>query len=318
MRRLFLLLLAACFAFPLAARAQACPPPRPALDFMQLKAQARDRGMLWRLEKAGRVSWLYGTLHANRAEWAVPGPVVTQALQGSDTLAVELDLTDASVLQALLLGSMDPVRVARVLDPARTDRILRQSLKSCVPGALLQPLRPLLQVTTLAISEAAREGFYAELGVDLMLVSMARAAGKPVRSLETVQQQLDALTPASEQDERELVDKALQDIEAGRAGPQLQGLARVWAEGDEAALANYPAWCDCTQTPAERRLLARINDERNPAIADKIAAMHESGERVFAAVGMLHMAGGRPLPQLLREHGFSVERVRFQSSSTRQ
>jgi uncharacterized protein YbaP (TraB family) len=314
MRR-FLLLLAAWLALPLAAQAQACPPPRPALDLVQMKAQARDRGMLWRLEKGGRVSWLYGTLHANRAEWAIPGPVVTQALQGSDTLAVELDMTDASVLQALLRGSTDPARVARVLDPGRTDRILRQSLKSCVPGALLHPLKPLLQVTTLAISEAAREGFYAELGVDLMLVSMARAAGKPVQSLETAEQQLAALTPASEEEERELVDKALQDIEAGRAGPQLQGLARVWAEGDEAALASYPAWCECARTPAERRLLTRINDERNPAIADKIAAMHQGGERVFAAVGLLHMAGGRPLPQLMRERGFSVERVRLQPGS---
>lgn len=284
---------------------------------MQLKAQARDRGMLWRLEKSGRVSWLYGTLHANRAEWAIPGPVVTQALQGSDTLAVELDLTDASVLQALLLGSMDPARAMRVLDHGRTDRILRQSLKSCVPGALLQPLLPLLQVTTLAISEAAREGFHAELGVDLTLIGMARAAGKPVQSLETAQQQLAALMPASEQDERELVDKALQDIEAGRAGAQLQRLARVWAEGDEAALANYPAWCECAQTPAERRLQTRINDERNPAIADRIAAVHEGGLRVFAAVGVLHMVGGRALPQLLRERGFSVERVRFQPSPSR-
>ena len=58
-------------------------------------------------------------------------------------------------------------------------------------------------------------------------------------------------------------------------------------------------------------MLARLNDARNPAMAERIAALHGEGRRVFAAVGALHMTGAQGLPRLLRERGFTVERVVF-------
>jgi uncharacterized protein len=46
-------------------------------------------------------------------------------------------------------------------------------------------------------------------------------------------------------------------------------------------------------------------------LADSIAALHRGGERVFAAVGALHMFGPQGLPALLAARGFEVERVAF-------
>ena len=40
----------------------------------EAQRHARDRGFLWKLEKDGRTSWLYGTVHVARLEWAFPGP----------------------------------------------------------------------------------------------------------------------------------------------------------------------------------------------------------------------------------------------------
>jgi hypothetical protein len=88
-------------------------------------------------------------------------------------------------------------------------------------------------------------------------------------------------------------------------------LVAAWERGDLEALEDYPRWCECAHDEAERALLRRLNDERNPHLARGIAELHLRGRRVFAAVGALHMTGPQALPRLLQAQGFSVERVAF-------
>ena len=68
----------------MAARAQADCPPTPQMPTAEqvqtLLREARDHGMLWRLERDGRVGWLYGTLHVGRQAWSAPGPRLLAAL----------------------------------------------------------------------------------------------------------------------------------------------------------------------------------------------------------------------------------------------
>lgn len=319
---LLLLALASLFT-PRDAAAQAapasCPAAAPVLDgprLAQLKVRARDRGLLWKIEKDGRASWLYGTIHVARADWVVPGPTIAQALLASDVVAVELDLMDPAEL-AVLLRPADPAATARVLDAARSERIQRLATRGCLPPALLQQQRPLLQAVSLYIAEGRREGLYAEFAVDAVVIGMAHAAGKRLVALEKADQQMAVLAPASEDDERELVDKTLKGMESGEGRRQLRLLAEMWSTGDESALGDYALWCDCMETPAERRFLARLNDERNPAMADKLAALHAQGGSVFAAVGYLHMTGPQSLLQLMRARGFTVQRVNFPTTPAR-
>ena len=77
-------------------------------------------------------------------------------------------------------------------------------------------------------------------------------------------------------------------------------------------LAQYERWCECVQGDTDRKLLLRLLDERNPALAEGIYALHREGRKVLAGVGALHMVGAQGLPALLRARGFTVERVAFQ------
>ena len=52
-------------------------------------------------------------------------------------------------------------------------------------------------------------------------------------------------------------------------------------------------------------------DDRNPALAERIDALHMGGKSVFAAVGSLHMVGKLGLPLLMAQRGYQVERVEF-------
>jgi len=296
------------------AAGPACPPSAEARLTPQVLEQARrrpvDRGYLWRIEKDGRTSWLYGTLHLGRADWVVPGPHIAQALRRSDAVALELDPLDTEAMQPLFAPG-DPVRRAEVVTPARVERLNRQWAAACAreTGDPHLRLQPILQTTALAGYVARRDGLYTDFAIDTVLAGYARRAKLPLVALESVQAQLALFTADSAREEIEQVDDALDELENGKLRQRMLALADMWSRGDLPRLADYERWCDCMQTPAERAMMKRLLDERNPHLADGVAALHEGGQRVFAAVGALHMVGPQGLVALLRQRGFTVTRV---------
>lgn len=294
------------------AQAPDCPPPAPSPDAVSMEEQvrqSRDRGLLWQVEKDGRTSWLYGTVHVSRIDWLMPGPRVRAALAGSDVVALELDPADPE-LQRLLTSATDAARGERVLAGLQP-RMARLAARTCVPPQLLAGMPPLLQLMTVSLFEGRRDGLHPELAVDSVLWGMAQGLGKRFVALETPARQFAALTPESEADERALVVQGLQDLESGEDRTLILRLLRAWSEGDEATLASYAQWCKCLETPEEQRFFRRVNDERNDALADRLAALHAGGQRFFAGVGALHMTGPKALTTLLRARGFQVRRIVF-------
>lgn len=290
--------------------ADPCPPPAPtptAAQLAQAQRNATDRGLLWRIEKNGRTSWLYGTLHVARLDWLPPGPELRHALQGSDLLALELNPLDTAALQPLAEAG-DPARNARVLTPARRTRLAEATARACLPPNALVRLRPALRAATLVSISGRDQGLYPDFGIDLALATLAKQSGKPVRALETAELQLALLAGRNAAEEGGLFDRYLDALEAPHASAVLGRLARAWADGDEATLASYPDWCNCLDHPDDRALMREML-ARNSPMADQIAALHNNGQRVLAAVGALHMVGIDALPDLLRARGFNVVRV---------
>lgn len=301
LRTLFAFLVVS-LAGPVAA---ACPPPAVAPDEARLAAAARtDRGPLWRLERDGRVSWLYGTLHVGRPEWAAPGPAVRAALAASDVLALEIDTSDPAVG----LGLVTPGTAAAPLPAPLRERLARQVRAACLPDDALAALPPALQVTVLALLESRWAGLDTAYAQETVLSQLARAAGRPVVGLETVAQQMRALVPDDAGAAERLIDSTLTQLESGSGRAIVERMARAWEQGDLRTLEDYERWCDCARTEDERAALRALNDDRNPGLADGIEALHAKGQRVFAAVGALHMAGPKALPKLLAARGFRVQR----------
>lgn len=294
--------------------ATTCPPDTaaPSREQMQQdRQQARDRGLLWRLDKDGRTSYLYGTLHVGKAAWVHPGPRLREALAAVDTLALELDPTDPAVQQGVLRAMLVP---SRPLPGALRQRMVAQRDAACLPGAAFDRMHPVMQVMTLSMSVARRAGLDVAYGSEPWLAARAKAAGLQVVSLETVERQMQALMPPDKGgQEADLVASALSQLEANRMGPVLRRMVQAWEAGDLPAFESYADWCECVATPAEVELYQRINDERNPDMATAIDALHTRGQRVFAAVGALHMTGVAGLPKLLTQRGYRVQRVTMTS-----
>lgn len=304
-------LLALLFAFTGPARAQytLCPPAaKPPTEEQQALGQreARDRGMLWRATKDGRTSWLYGTIHVGRLAWTFPGPTVRDALGRSDTLALELDPQDPAVMAKMQrYMARDP---KLTLTPSLDRRLRAQLQKACMPPALVDQMAPEMLGATLTVTAARREGFDALYGIDFSLGQVARALGKPVQSLETVETQLGELISDNEDDLRANVGQMLDDLEQGKVIPQLLRLARAWEAGRDDELANYTEWCRCADTPRDKARLRRLIEGRNAGLADSIDRLHAGGQSVFAAMGGLHLVGPEGLPALMARRGYTVIR----------
>jgi uncharacterized protein YbaP (TraB family) len=294
----------------MAAEADVCPPVAAAPTEQQMKeavAAAQDHGMLWRISKDGHSSYLYGTLHIGKLAWAFPGPRVMAALHEVDAMALELDPSDPSIRQVLTEGSQSNL----ALPPALAQRLARQFKLACVDVGLFAKVHPVMQVVTLSVLAARTEGLDAGWGQEMVLAEVAHALKRPITSLETPQSQLKALIPDDPQEARMVVDDALSQLENKSAPATMRRLADSWAQGKLDDLASYERWCECADSPTERVFMRRLLDDRNPYLADGIDALHRQGQRVFAAVGALHMAGDSGLPQLLGKRGYTVERISF-------
>ena len=180
---------------PAEARAPAeCPPVAASLTPERVQegiANARDHGFLWRITKGGHSSYLYGTVHVARLEWMFPGPTVLDALDGADTIALELDVLDQDIQRRLQAAMIAPRGFA--LPEALSQRLQRRVAAECLAPDALARMGPELQVASLAVLAARRDGLDPGYSVDLMLSIIGHGRKKSMISLETPEAQMQAL-----------------------------------------------------------------------------------------------------------------------------
>jgi uncharacterized protein YbaP (TraB family) len=266
---------------------------------------------LWRISKDGRTSFLYGTLHVGKPDWTFPGPKVSQALQATDTVALELDDMDMDVQQRMAKG-MGELRKS-ALPESLVKRMRQQADAACVPYSSISGLSPELQIEMLTLMVGRWEGLDASYAIDAVLAGLGHGANKNMVSLETPELQLSLLQMRTPQETVSFVQIGLEELETGRGRTLLKRIARLWANSDYDEMSHFNEWCDCLNTKIERDMMVRTLDERNPNLADRIDALHASGKHVFAAVGSLHMFGPIGLPVLMEKRGYRVERVDFKA-----
>lgn len=305
-----LVLVAVAGGHAVAAPAQGCPPVARLTPevFQAAAAQAGDRGLLWRITRDGRSSYLYGTLHVGKAQWLAPGPQIRQALRETDTLALELDPLDPALQadMAAALASRPPVPLA----PELLARLKKLWAAECLPPEAMDRMPVEMQLATLTMASGRRDGFDVSYGSEIVLAAFAHNAGRPVVSLETAALQIKALLAQDDAEAQALVREGLDDLEDANVLAVLLKTARVWETANLDELERYAQWCACLRNDLERKMMKRLLDDRNPGLARRIDELHAANGKVFAAVGSLHMIGPQGLPALLAARGYVVERLR--------
>ena len=288
-----------------------CPPAPAELtpaDLQQLATQASDRGFLWKISKGGHDSWLYGTMHIAKLDWIMPGPKVMRALQRSDVIALELDVTDPATIEKL--QNLYRRGAGRIPDSLRP-RVKAQLERVCMPQAMMSEMNPALLIMTVQLLAGRDVGLEAAYGIDSVLAGFGHGTNKTVVSLETPESQMASIMEPDGSVKAEELDEALRQLEQRKTAPLLARTADIWARSDLAEMNRYASWCECMETPVQRDEMKRVLDDRNGPLADSIDALHRQGKSVFGAVGALHMIGDNGLPALLAAKGYTVARVDF-------
>ena len=285
-----------------------------------LKSENARKHILWKVSDSNSSVYLFGSVHFADSSFYPLDSEITVAFEHSDELGVELDMGDTSVVQKIV-----ELTAQRGLLPEgeSLDRILPADVQSSldslcmawyIPLGTFNRYKPWAAAMTLSSVAIARKGFLPEYGIDVYFLRAASERGMPVLSLETVEEQVDALTGEGVIDSLSIyyVKSTLRDMLL--LDSCITMMMRAWKNGDVAMfrdaleLESQPE--NAMDSLLSEKLNERVYTSRNRKMAKKVEGLLASDRKVFIVVGAAHLAGkDENVIDLLRAKGFTVEQL---------
>jgi len=271
------------------------------------EAITQSRPALWVVRDADSTIYLFGTVHLLRPGHDWMTPEVTEAFNASQILWLELeDPTDQAAAAPLIMqhGLSPATPLSSRLSAEEFAELDRAAQTIGLSGQAMDPMRPWLASISLSMAPLVQAGFDPAAGVDVMLRTYALEADKPIRGLETMEQQLMFFANLSPEDELDFLRSSLDVFEEGAA--MLDQMSAAWAAGDPDALYNLGGGEMKAEYP---NIYDVILTRRNADWVDQIQQELAGSGTVFMAVGALHLAGPDSVQAQLAAEGVSSERV---------
>lgn len=273
-----------------------------------LAAQAQpEKRFLWEVASMTNRVYLFGTVHAGKADWYPLPSVVEQALTDSGVLVVEADITDVNAMAKAAPSTtyVPPDSLEKHVPPADYERFRKQLPKYRLPEQQITQLKPFMAVSLLVFGEWARLGYLPQHGVDAYLIKKAKAENKPIVEIEGVEAQIRLMDSLTEAETLKLFDGTLRALESGLTGEQITGMVNAWQAGDPSLMLEIARRYN-DQVPGAKEFEEKFIWARHEDMARKIEGYLTSKNRHFVAVGALHLAGERGLVEILRRRGYIV------------
>jgi len=261
----------------------------------------------WRVERDGvPPNFVLGTMHVTDPEVTALSPEITQAFEGSQALAVELTMDAAT--QETLAGAMmtsDLGWMDRRLDARQRELLSDVAGQYQIDIAQLGLLEPWAVAAMFSFppSEVQRQ-MDGEQPLDMRLMDRAEAAGKKLIALERVEEQLNAFTAYSEQEQIQMLTETLESV--AKIESEFERLKEAYLDGD---LAGVSAIADEGFAALDPALAAQIEkrlvDDRNRNMADRLEPLLNQGG-LFVAIGALHLPGEGGVLNLLAQRGYRI------------
>lgn len=256
-----------------------------------------------------------GTIHVANKDLYPLDKTFSHAIQDSDLLAVELDVSaiDASRLLD------DVAERAQLPEGQSLFELLPSSLYFDLDAALYRyrihlvdkddraPWFFLWILQGLSLVDSVHS---AEHGLDLHFIEEARRLGMPLHALETIDLQLEAFSSFSLPIQIELLQQALET--SSSSDETLQKLIDLWENGDAGGLERFFTEGSGAppSAPAAEAFTRNLLDERNLKMADQLEQRLLDGQKVFVAVGALHLtAGEHGLVDIFARRGYSLRQM---------
>lgn len=297
------LLLAAGFAsLPAAPAQQTAPAPE-------------RQGSVWKVSDADSTVYLAGSVHLLREEDHPIAATYDEAYADSAEVVFEVDMAEMlspdgmAKMQALGTYPADD-SLDRHLKPETIEQI-RQYLATHPSGAAYLPglprLRPGMIFLSISSLEAMRLKARPDLGLEIIYHQRATADGKPTRGLETLEYQMGLFNALTDAEIDALLAKTLAD--AAGMPEVLEKLITHWHAGDDEAL-DQLLNDEMDSADDGGRFKKLLLTDRNRAWVPEIEKALKGSRNVFFLVGAGHLVGEEGVVALLREKGYTVEKVR--------
>ncbi len=275
----------------------------------QLASGARH-GLLFEMTRGEQRGWLWGTMHVGRPGVLPLDAEVMRAVQQVKAIAVEVDITDTARMQsAVMKHAFYPAGHTLADDLSADDLGKLDAWLSTrgIPRASAVTMRPWMLGATLVIVEAQRNGLSPELGADGVLIGVARAAQKPVREIETIDEQFVALGTGSSKEQANELMELVNALQSGEEIDELTTLAQAWLAADQAGLEAAMQRLRADTRASAKRSVDQVILGRNRRMAERIEAMMRN-EPTLAAVGALHLVGSESVIDELTKRGWQIKR----------
>lgn len=261
---------------------------------------------MWVIRDQDSTIVLFGSVHVLPPgdEWRTAA--LMEALATTDEVWFEIPFTDVSraeIARRVGAGALLPrgQTLSARLQPQTAERLQRVAggLGLYMPG--LERLQPWMAEVILSLAADHRAGGRPDDGVERR-INAELPATVPRLAFETVAQQMDSLSGASEAGQIAALTETLREMEEDPGN--FERIVANWRSGDLATLE------DVALAPMRRaspevydRLIVRRNQLWSEAISLRLGG---SGRSVMI-VGVGHLIGPQGVPALLRARGIAVE-----------
>jgi uncharacterized protein YbaP (TraB family) len=255
------------------------------------------RPLLWAIEKDGRTSYLFGTMHVGvDAETDLP-PAVWDAFRRSSCFVMEADQGAVDPRALLAMATLPKGESLEHMVKPETWAKLVSDLDGKLPPGVLARSKPWF-ITIVYLQQELPKG----PAMDGVFQAKARAAGKRIDYLEDWREAMTAFASVTTQED--LDDLVLKRDESEA---ETEELVQAYRSGDETQVRKAIDAINA-DTPNSAAKLKALLEDRNAAWQPRLIKSAAKGG-CFVAVGAGHLVGPGNLRDLLAKAGYRVRRV---------
>jgi uncharacterized protein len=264
---------------------------------------------IWRVKGAHGTVYLFGSIHVMKANVDWETAKVKAAFTASDVVYEEvanLDDPTAAAPLAMQFGTdlAHPLSTKLSKDDVA---LLDAAAKSMgLPGeAMLEPMQPWLVSATLEVVPMIKGGYDPASGIDMKILAEAKAANKPVKGFETMEDQVHLLADAPQAQQVEMLHKELSELDKDAA--EMNDMVTAWERGDIDKIGKMENDELAAKYPADYKRLVVDRNTRWTTTLNELLKDPATGT-VFVTVGDAHLAGPDSVIRMLEKDGWKVER----------
>lgn len=272
-----------------------------------LPASAATPNFLWKVTApSGNTVYLVGSVHLLSPDYYPLAPAFDEAFAASDLLVEELDMGEMldplGQLKMLTKGRLPAGQSLDQLLAPETVELMRTTVNGLgLPFEPLKQFKPWMLAITLQATAWEKAGFDQKLGLDLHFYEKAKAQGKPVQGLETLDFQISRFDGMSRDVQERLLIETAKELDSTK--DSFTKMANAWRTGDVAAVEQQTL----SELQNEPEMYNRLLLERNRAWLPKIVALLSRSRPALVVVGAAHLVGKDGLLEGLRSRGYTVE-----------